>query len=134
MLVIIKLPLIQYTYYFQKVDGPVARDLLNLEISQCQSLKIEFQEKNQMLVIDEREVAENFTLDINSQTVLWVKEVNENPLKISISYQTVQKSNLNEKKYVMTLSSDFWKKTRFCPVIFFAFFLQSLTFVSDLQL
>ena len=75
------------------MDGPVARDLLNLEISQCQSLKIEFQEKNQLLVIDEGEVAENFTLDINSKTVLWVKEVNQNPLKISVSYQTGQKSN-----------------------------------------
>ena len=85
------------------MDGPVARDLLNLEISQCQSLKIEFQKKNQLLVIDDGEFAENFTLDINSQTVLWVKEVNQNPLKISISYQTVQESNILMKKYAMTL-------------------------------
>ena len=112
------------------MDGPVARDLLNLEISQCQSLKIEFQKKNQLLVIDDGEFAENFTLDINSQTVLWVKEVNQNPLKISISYQTVQESNILMKKYAMTLEKKVCdsKSLNF----HFIFFLQSLTFVQAL--
>jgi len=57
-----------------KVDGPVARSLLHLEISQCKSLTIEFQNKKSLLMLDEQN-EENFTLEINSKTSLWVKNV-----------------------------------------------------------
>ena len=61
-------------YHHQKVDGPVGRALENLEISQCKSLTIKIQSKENLVIIDE-ENQDNLTLDINPETSFLVQDV-----------------------------------------------------------
>ena len=46
----------------------------NLEISQCKSLTIKIQSKDNLVIIDE-ENQDNFTLDINPETAFFVQDV-----------------------------------------------------------